>query len=510
MTSSTTRTPLKRWQFAKGRIQRRLAAASCLQIESHVVRAGIACSFQRHSRYLSKLKLGVAYASMANDARIGAEASAAQAAIVIGQSIVEVQSAVERAKLATWQQGDAELATKDSLRERRKLRWAAPVTEALDSFWQLLESSGFTATCADDDSTSFEAVTKAGYEQIYLRAYKLLIDTWDPDEAASTIDEDWIADVRGRSGLPRPALADSLFELADTWTEGISVAEYASFLWRLYDGTARAGHLRELEGVQFDPIMEVACDGSAPPSRTGGDHSGKAARPRSGHGGGDRGDRGDRAGSSAGGSAGGIDGSDPSPDGGGGGSGGGGGGHPRGITSKGGDTRKGGDGSTGEGGEVEAGPGTIKQHKVGQRQDRPQGKLVLMGKLEEGEVEEGRGLLLEADGDGDTAAPKQKRQAKLLQKAKGRKRRRQANATKIQVRERRERGCERGARECEKQQHTHTYIDATLPPNVHVYTRSNPNPNPNHSLPTCTCTHALTLTNLHVATPSQRARVHTL
>ena len=50
-----------------------------------------------------------------------------------------------------------------------------------------------------------------------------------------SIAEDWRRDTRGKDSLSRKAFCDAFFELADTWTSGISAFEYAAFLWRLFD-----------------------------------------------------------------------------------------------------------------------------------------------------------------------------------------------------------------------------------------------------------------------------------
>ena len=55
-------------------------------------------------------------------------------------------------------------------------------------------------------------------------------------DAVKCAKEDWLADCKGdvEHGLSREALKDSLFEMADVWSETIDPLEYAGFLQAVF------------------------------------------------------------------------------------------------------------------------------------------------------------------------------------------------------------------------------------------------------------------------------------
>ena len=65
------------------------------------------------------------------------------------------------------------------------------------------------------------------------------MDEYDEADARATVAEDWAHDARTDSGatavLGKDAFFDSMFELADVWTESTKASEYVSFLANLLE-----------------------------------------------------------------------------------------------------------------------------------------------------------------------------------------------------------------------------------------------------------------------------------
>lgn len=148
-------------------------------------------------------------------------------------SVLEVNTASERDELPLWKQGNADLATEEMMDARHALRSEPQVVEVLEAFWNVELKNAALGHTVDSADHGAVLVSRAGFFALYERAYRVLLEEWDPSDAAESIAEDWAHDAGGAPGLRREAFEDSLFELADVWTEGLSALEYATFLWRL-------------------------------------------------------------------------------------------------------------------------------------------------------------------------------------------------------------------------------------------------------------------------------------
>lgn len=77
-------------------------------------------------------------------------------------------------------------------------------------------------------------VGKTEYLKVHAKLSLVLIPDLTYEEAAAAGEEDWAADASGSTSMGREAVFDCLFELADLWCSGISAAEYACFLRKLF------------------------------------------------------------------------------------------------------------------------------------------------------------------------------------------------------------------------------------------------------------------------------------
>lgn len=239
-----------RWKKARTVVHAFLASCKALHLdESSFTGTG---SHNGAKAYLAKLRVGVKQArntrALHEEVQIRSQAKAAVLLMETGQVVTVQESDAERAAL--WQQGDASLNTTDMLRARRALRRDGSVIEALDAIWQcVLRTEGLSA--ANPDAPG-QIATRSGYECVLMRAYRVLLQDWDPVDASSCIADDWEADSGGAAGLTREAFGDAIFQVADMWVAMIHSTAYSTFLWRLFAGIAKNGWFKELDDVRFD------------------------------------------------------------------------------------------------------------------------------------------------------------------------------------------------------------------------------------------------------------------
>ena len=68
------------------------------------------------------------------------------------------------------------------------------------------------------------------YVKFLIRVCKLVIPSFDEEDARRTAESDWLRDSRGAKTLSYAAFFDAFFELADIWTPNIDGREYSEFL----------------------------------------------------------------------------------------------------------------------------------------------------------------------------------------------------------------------------------------------------------------------------------------
>lgn len=250
-----------RWHKARDVVRLRLATARALQLN-----VGVAFALGNHDRakeYLKKLRNGVFnQAHMVKQReQLQVKRQAEEAARMTGAgSIVTESTARQLAQVPLWQQGDPSLSTEEKLKERKALRRERLVIEVLNAFWDCaLRTKAHTYF---DTGTGETMVTREGYECLFMRGYKILVEEWDPEDAASCIAEDWQNDSHygdGR-GLTYAAYCDSLFEVADLWVPSIDAAAYAHFLWKLFQDITDGGEWKALDDCGFDSYLAASDD----------------------------------------------------------------------------------------------------------------------------------------------------------------------------------------------------------------------------------------------------------
>ena len=135
---------------------------------------------------------------------------------------------------------DLKINSPESVQRRMDLRTHPLVVEALDAWWQTAESSmeeQYKAAPAGVKPRVGE-LQQEQYVIIMRKISKALLEKYDEEEADATAREDWESDRRGHDFLDAELFKDGIFELADLWTNTVSGAEYAAFLWKLFNEVA--------------------------------------------------------------------------------------------------------------------------------------------------------------------------------------------------------------------------------------------------------------------------------
>lgn len=188
--------------------------------------------FKSHSLYLARLRRGVRIATVFHSGKVNPNAQV-QATPQASFAVMEAASTEELANIPLWMQGDASLATEEKLAERNALRYDRRVGAVLNSFWETALRSTRPVAEGGGDADA-EGLDRSGHAIMLKRLYRVMIKDIDEDDCAKSIEKDWISDARGKHLLGRRQFGDAFFELADTWTAGISPYEYAAFLKRVF------------------------------------------------------------------------------------------------------------------------------------------------------------------------------------------------------------------------------------------------------------------------------------
>lgn len=210
-----------RWHTVRKRIHLRLATSRALHFD--VPTSLSLGTYNRAKEYLKKLRTGVDAMSRTGkaqeDAHVVRKAEETTRTAQKGNVVLQVEEEHELDAIPMWQQGDESLGTVEKLRQRKALRKAPKVVEVIGAFWDVsLRTPGHTIKLPDSIET---LVTREAYFAIMMRAYKVLLDEWDPVDAEDSIEADWENDSQGATAIPYVAFFDALFEVADLWVPAI-------------------------------------------------------------------------------------------------------------------------------------------------------------------------------------------------------------------------------------------------------------------------------------------------
>jgi hypothetical protein len=219
-----------------------------------------------HDHYLKLLRVGGRHghafvSALSSCAQATASVHEARAHAESGAIVTEVDAIDEVDDVPLWLQGDEALATEEKMAQRRELRFDPRVRAALQRFWEAAQRS-----LQSGGDASADTLHREGHSLMLRRVYRLMIEGFgEGGDEERTIGADWEADTKGAGCLNRARFCDALFELADTWTLGISGAEYAAWLSALFSQIATAveevdeeGHVRTVYYV-WKEERDVTC-----------------------------------------------------------------------------------------------------------------------------------------------------------------------------------------------------------------------------------------------------------
>ena len=178
----------------------------------------------QQSAFLDAQTRSVAFKEAASVETAAFQARAKEGNISLGRC-----SSRELLKRPYWQQGSARFDDPANRAAREALRKHPRVLEALETWWSTAERNA-----APEERNASGGLLEAPYRTLSKKIYKAMIERWDEAAADKSATDDWECDAKGGTSLDRGAFADSLFELADTWSFEIDPNEYACLLWELF------------------------------------------------------------------------------------------------------------------------------------------------------------------------------------------------------------------------------------------------------------------------------------
>ena len=148
--------------------------------------------------------------------------------------VFQVNEGEDLRNVAWEKQADAAMHTLDAWEKRFALRRDPQVREVLHTGWWMTALRTLQAQAPDSD---FTIMDKASYVRIYKLLFRALAgfskEKYDASEAEQCADEDWASDSRDGVSMPRELFMDSLFQIADLYTESATASEYAMFLRKI-------------------------------------------------------------------------------------------------------------------------------------------------------------------------------------------------------------------------------------------------------------------------------------
>lgn len=148
------------------------------------------------------------------------------------QSITTVGTAADLERIPFWQQGDESLNTEAILAVRARIRRHQKVVNELQLWWVAAQRS-----MRQSHGKAYEAskLSRDEYIRISRLLSKVLLESYDADEAQQCAEEDFEADAGGGDTISREQFMDGIYELADVYTRTVEVQEYVEFLQTLFE-----------------------------------------------------------------------------------------------------------------------------------------------------------------------------------------------------------------------------------------------------------------------------------
>ena len=160
---------------------------------------------------------------------------------------------------------ESDFYTAEAKAKRRRLRFDPSIRAVARSLFYL----------ASGDANAVD-LSKKEYIKLSLSMQKVLFKPFDVVSAVAIANEDWRRDCGERMRMPKKRFVDSMFELADLWTDSLEPHKYVTFLSKLLDCVSESykkDDMQAVESIEVDPRKYetdggyVSKDGVTHPSR---------------------------------------------------------------------------------------------------------------------------------------------------------------------------------------------------------------------------------------------------
>ena len=148
-------------------------------------------------------------------AKMQGELREARAARASGEVILNASDQSSLEAIPLWQQGDMSLYTQAKIEARYNLRHHRLVLAELQRWWLTILRSR--------PDRSVDGIEHDEYIELSNLIFKALVPVYDPTDASTSAEEDWISDCKGAPFLSRGLFQDSLFELCDVRTYSLNL-----------------------------------------------------------------------------------------------------------------------------------------------------------------------------------------------------------------------------------------------------------------------------------------------
>ena len=185
--------------------------------------------------------------------------------------VTEVNSKWELMALPMWQQGSIVLSTPDAMQLRAKLRHDSKVLVPLRALFTACRNTAMRERGdnflpgtgrqveypehAPSGWCGYFGLDKSDYVSLLRRLFKVLVTGLTVEEVEAAANADWDADRKGRARITGEVFLDSMFELVDQWTDGISSDEYSRFAWSLYEEVSDETSNELVAGLGIVPLQ---------------------------------------------------------------------------------------------------------------------------------------------------------------------------------------------------------------------------------------------------------------
>ena len=146
--------------------------------------------------------------------------------------VMEVSDKADLKAIDKYHQADASMHTLEAWERRFALRRDKDVRQALHLWW----TAALRTIQAENPEIEIPVLDKETYIRIYKLIFRALAkevrEKYDEEEAIECAEEDWAADSRDGETMPREQFMDSLFQIADLYTDDAVGSDYAVFLER--------------------------------------------------------------------------------------------------------------------------------------------------------------------------------------------------------------------------------------------------------------------------------------